>query len=383
MTAAGTDQGSTEKMSTALVSAFYDVGDVLYKNQKNNNMQWKPDRKAVGSPVGTTGFPRRHSTSSVSPTLRELGNSKYSNTLISIPDGGLLLTGNNKENHQGNGKRDRLQSDGGEGKKSNINSSRYKTELCRPFEENGHCKYGDKCQFAHGVHELRTLARHPKYKTELCRTFHTIGFCPYGPRCHFIHNPEERAQAQQSQSGSSQSPRQNQHNSHRDRDHHHNERNNHHHNSSRPRPPLQHSVSLPGPLYIQDSPPASPISRSPPPGLSFPANDDVFSPLPLNANNAFTYAAQDIPNPMLSPVQRSTPPFGGPPSPDVFSMQSNGSLYSAPPSPPDSLAGDRDLSPIGETFDNPPAPIGTTGAANRAGSEYRLPCFSRLSESDP
>ncbi|XP_035679803.1 mRNA decay activator protein ZFP36L2-like [Branchiostoma floridae] len=189
MTAAGTDQGSTEKMSTALVSAFYDVGDVLYKNQKNNNMQWKPDRKAVGSPVGTTGFPRRHSTSSVSPTLRELGNSKYSNTLISIPDGGLLLTGNNKENHQGNGKRDRLQSDGGEGKKSNINSSRYKTELCRPFEENGHCKYGDKCQFAHGVHELRTLARHPKYKTELCRTFHTIGFCPYGPRCHFIHNP--------------------------------------------------------------------------------------------------------------------------------------------------------------------------------------------------
>ncbi|ROT82898.1 hypothetical protein C7M84_023926 [Penaeus vannamei] len=72
------------------------------------------------------------------------------------------------------------------------NSSRYKTELCRPFEENGHCKYGEKCQFAHGQLELRTLTRHPKYKTELCRTFHTIGFCPYGPRCHFIHNAEER-----------------------------------------------------------------------------------------------------------------------------------------------------------------------------------------------
>ncbi|KAL1425601.1 hypothetical protein MTO96_019030 [Rhipicephalus appendiculatus] len=51
--------------------------------------------------------------------------------------------------------------------------------------------YGDKCQFAHGGHELRTLARHPKYKTELCRTFHTAGFCPYGPRCHFIHNSDE------------------------------------------------------------------------------------------------------------------------------------------------------------------------------------------------
>jgi tristetraprolin len=70
-------------------------------------------------------------------------------------------------------------------------TSRYKTELCRPYEENGACKYGDKCQFAHGYSELRNLARHPKYKTELCRTFHTIGFCPYGPRCHFIHNFEE------------------------------------------------------------------------------------------------------------------------------------------------------------------------------------------------
>lgn len=77
----------------------------------------------------------------------------------------------------------------------NVNSSRYKTELCRPFEESGHCKYGDKCQFAHGAHELRNLNRHPKYKTELCRTFHTIGFCPYGPRCHFIHNDEERNQS--------------------------------------------------------------------------------------------------------------------------------------------------------------------------------------------
>lgn len=71
------------------------------------------------------------------------------------------------------------------------NSSRYKTELCRPFEENGTCKYGDKCQFAHGIKELRSMARHPKYKTELCRTFHSTGLCPYGPRCHFIHNSEQ------------------------------------------------------------------------------------------------------------------------------------------------------------------------------------------------
>lgn len=72
-----------------------------------------------------------------------------------------------------------------------VNTSRYKTELCRPYEEFGVCKYGDKCQFAHGAHELRSLSRHPKYKTELCRTYHTVGFCPYGPRCHFVHNQEE------------------------------------------------------------------------------------------------------------------------------------------------------------------------------------------------
>uniref|UniRef100_A0A3Q4H7M4 mRNA decay activator protein ZFP36 n=1 Tax=Neolamprologus brichardi TaxID=32507 RepID=A0A3Q4H7M4_NEOBR len=68
---------------------------------------------------------------------------------------------------------------------ASSSSSRYKTELCRSFTENGLCKYGGKCQFAHGPEELRDLNRHPKYKTELCRTFHTIGFCPYGIRCHF------------------------------------------------------------------------------------------------------------------------------------------------------------------------------------------------------
>jgi len=71
-----------------------------------------------------------------------------------------------------------------------VNASRYKTELCRPFQESGSCKYGDKCQFAHGYTELRNVSRHPKYKTEPCRTFHTTGFCPYGPRCHFLHEAE-------------------------------------------------------------------------------------------------------------------------------------------------------------------------------------------------
>ena len=74
---------------------------------------------------------------------------------------------------------------------------RYKTELCRPYMENGFCKYGDKCQFAHGEQDLRSLPRHPKYKTELCRTYHTRGFCPYGSRCHFIHNVDETKKSQE------------------------------------------------------------------------------------------------------------------------------------------------------------------------------------------
>jgi len=77
-----------------------------------------------------------------------------------------------------------------------VNTSRYKTELCRPFAEHGTCKYGEKCQFAHGQGELRSVTRHPKYKTDLCRTYHSVGFCPYGPRCHFVHNLDEAAPPQ-------------------------------------------------------------------------------------------------------------------------------------------------------------------------------------------
>jgi len=69
-------------------------------------------------------------------------------------------------------------------------SNLYKTELCRSQMETGLCRYGTKCQFAHGMAELRSVSRHPKYKTDLCRSFHTTGTCPYGNRCHFIHSPQ-------------------------------------------------------------------------------------------------------------------------------------------------------------------------------------------------
>eukprot|EP00736_Rhodelphis_marinus_P009534 Rmarinus@m.27288 len=70
--------------------------------------------------------------------------------------------------------------------------SLYKTEMCRSWiETGGHCRYGPKCQFAHGMEELRFVQRHPKYKTESCRTFHSLGTCPYGRRCRFIHGTKK------------------------------------------------------------------------------------------------------------------------------------------------------------------------------------------------
>lgn len=34
---------------------------------------------------------------------------------------------------------------------------KYKTELCRTYEEKGYCPYGGKCRFAHGRDDLVML----------------------------------------------------------------------------------------------------------------------------------------------------------------------------------------------------------------------------------
>lgn len=75
-----------------------------------------------------------------------------------------------------------------------FHEARYKTELCRQFIEQGVCEYTDRCLFAHGAYELKSLPhRHPKFKTERCSAFHDIGFCAFGPRCSFIHLPKNDA----------------------------------------------------------------------------------------------------------------------------------------------------------------------------------------------
>lgn len=79
-------------------------------------------------------------------------------------------------------------------KKCSIDDSKYKTEMCKNWEEKGRCNYGKKCKFAHGKHELidKSLINKDRYKSKLCNSFHTIHFCLYGNRCLFIHNQNRK-----------------------------------------------------------------------------------------------------------------------------------------------------------------------------------------------
>ncbi|KAG6394352.1 hypothetical protein SASPL_144936 [Salvia splendens] len=72
-----------------------------------------------------------------------------------------------------------------------YNQGMLKTELCNKWEETGACPYGENCQFAHGIKELRPVIRHPRYKTEVCRMVLAGDACPYGHRCHFRHSLTE------------------------------------------------------------------------------------------------------------------------------------------------------------------------------------------------
>ncbi|KAI4873350.1 hypothetical protein NFI96_022034 [Prochilodus magdalenae] len=402
-------------MSAAILSAFYDV-DMLYKQEKNLNMNALHfssmlDKKAVGAPVSSSssatscsfvpGFFRRNSAGSAD--LPNNGN-KYSgcsykdNSCSNSSSSSAATTAMlNKENSSRY--RERAFSEGGERAQaqpqqaqqkaaSQINSSRYKTELCRPFEENGACKYGEKCQFAHGYHELRSLSRHPKYKTEPCRTFHTIGFCPYGPRCHFIHNADERRPAPASNAsepkcsssnsggggyGAREAPPV----------------------AFRDRPKLHHSLSFSGfsTPHGLDSPlmDSSPTSRTPPPPSSGLYEDAL-------AQGAFSFAAGQEIKALLAPLavhaaagyasyygSFQTPMSGGPPSPpfnlshlQALQRPSESPVFDSPPSPPDSIS-DRD-SFVSGSLSSSGSLSGSESPSLDAGR--RLPIFSRLSISD-
>lgn len=257
------------------------------------------------------------------------------------------------------------------------NSSRYKTELCRPYEENGTCKYGDKCQFAHGFHELRSLIRHPKYKTELCRTFHTIGFCPYGPRCHFVHNADE------ARNNSPPPPAVK------------NNNNNNNNNMHRGKFTLP-AVGMGGNGSTADSPsPPSSLSESPTSMSTFFSDDlfpgNPFSPMAPALNNASAFlfgSSTDFVSPLFSSAKNN---YGyvnnnkrGPLIVNSSSSSSSSNNKFIPeldsPSPVGSLASDLDSLSMGSGGSggaSPPPSISSPMDTSRA---LRLPIFSRISE---
>ncbi len=65
---------------------------------------------------------------------------------------------------------------------------KYKTELCKYYEINGYCKYGDSCDYANGKENLRSkITNTTAYRTKNCVHFFQNGYCPYGNRCQFAH----------------------------------------------------------------------------------------------------------------------------------------------------------------------------------------------------
>ena len=169
---------------------------VLFQNQTNSHIRSSTvDRKAVGGPVDNARS-RKCPNSSVLPTQYLRMNSAHQpSNMIS------LSTSNNLKFDRSLSEPSDTRMASSQNQLSHINSNKYKTELCRSYDESRQCKYGEKCRYAHGSTELRTPARHPKYKTEPCRTYHSSGFCPYGPRCHFIHNEYERKNTQSPNNG--------------------------------------------------------------------------------------------------------------------------------------------------------------------------------------
>eukprot|EP00984_Skeletonema_dohrnii_P032218 scaffold25888_cov174-Skeletonema_dohrnii-CCMP3373.AAC.1 len=81
--------------------------------------------------------------------------------------------------------------------------AKVKTEMCRYYELGGlkNCPWGDKCNYAHGKHELKfnhttvelmersgQIANAKTYLSRPCMTWISTGACPYGRRCPAIHD---------------------------------------------------------------------------------------------------------------------------------------------------------------------------------------------------
>ncbi|KAF5444140.1 hypothetical protein F2P56_036640 [Juglans regia] len=70
---------------------------------------------------------------------------------------------------------------------SSGGKSLYKTEICRSWEDSGSCRYGSKCQFAHGKEELRPTRFPAKNKSEMYKSCSGTGSGIYGAKNRHVH----------------------------------------------------------------------------------------------------------------------------------------------------------------------------------------------------
>ena len=130
---------------------------------QNNNIHSNPENKA----------PRKYSSGGETSSTSEESTPKKNNA----------KKNNNKKTFQ-KANKNKIPFKG-EAKDFKI---KYKTELCKYYEINGYCKYGDKCAYAHGKENLRSkVTNTTAYRTKKCQQFFEQGYCPYGNRCQFAH----------------------------------------------------------------------------------------------------------------------------------------------------------------------------------------------------
>lgn len=80
-----------------------------------------------------------------------------------------------------------------------FRSAKVKTELCRFFNTEEGCKFGESCNYAHGEHELKFnklldleragLVDVEVFRCHMCFTWVATGSCPFDQRCTRLHDP--------------------------------------------------------------------------------------------------------------------------------------------------------------------------------------------------
>ena len=144
----------------------------------NQNLQFVP--KKLVTPLKTTSKKDKYQNDHQKAVRKISYNSEDSTSSEELK--GLK---NKKTINQNNNKNKNKIPFKGEAKDFKI---KYKTELCKYYEIDGHCKYGDKCAYAHGKENLRSkVTNTTAYRTKKCTQFFEQGFCPYGSRCQFAH----------------------------------------------------------------------------------------------------------------------------------------------------------------------------------------------------